>query len=97
MPHPSAMCMFIMGGTKCLQALRQIDLQVKIIVASGYAPHHCAQDLLALGADAFIAKPFELEALLAAVRTAIDQTTSRGGSDSPRQGAKARMSVHRHG
>lgn len=97
MPHPSAMCIFIMGGTKCLQALRQIDPQVKIIVASGYAPHHCAQDLLALGADAFIAKPFELGALLAAVRMAIDPTASRGGSDSPRQGAKARMSVHRHG
>ncbi len=62
-----------MGGYKCLQALRQIDPQVKIVVASGYSPHLCEQDLLALGAYAFIAKPFELETLLAVVRTAIDQ------------------------
>ena len=62
-----------MGGYKCLQALLQIDPQIKIIVASGYSRDHCEQDLLSLGACAFIAKPFQLEALMTAVRETIDR------------------------
>ena len=62
-----------MGGYKCLQALLQIDPQIKIIVASGYSRDHCEQDLLSLGACAFIAKPFQLEALVTAVRETIDR------------------------
>ncbi len=62
-----------MGGYKCLQALLQIDPQIKTIVASGYSQGHCEQDLLSLGACAFIAKPFQLEALVTAVRKIIDR------------------------
>ncbi len=62
-----------MGGYKCLQALLQIDPHVKIIMASGYSPDHCERDLLALGAHAFIAKPYQLGALLVTVRATIDQ------------------------
>jgi two-component system cell cycle sensor histidine kinase/response regulator CckA len=62
-----------MGGIKALKALKEIDLQVKVLIASGYAADEQVRDALASGASGYVAKPFVQADLLAAVRTVLHQ------------------------
>ncbi|MCB2228764.1 MAG: response regulator [Desulfarculaceae bacterium] len=52
-----------MGGKACLQRLRAMDGEVKVLVASGYAGSDVAEELDGLGAAGFISKPFRLTEL----------------------------------
>ena len=62
-----------MGGHKCLQELLKIDSEIKILVASGYySPEVEEKTLRETGARGFIAKPYQMKALLKMVRGILD-------------------------
>ena len=65
------------GGEKCLEKLREIDSQVKVIVASGYTAHRIAKDPQAQGAAAFLSKPYRLDELARKVRSILDDGERR--------------------
>ena len=62
-----------MGGLKCLERLRRLDPQVKVLVASGYSHQGMVNQVLAAGAAAFVAKPFRKKDLLGMVRQVLDE------------------------
>jgi len=61
-----------MGGVKCLQALKKIDPDVKVVVATGLAGKEQAQQVMDLGAAYFIPKPYRLKEMLKVLREALD-------------------------
>ncbi len=52
-----------MGGKEVLIRLKEIDPDVKILVASGYSENGQAKEIIAEGADGFIQKPSQLNEL----------------------------------
>ena len=63
-----------MGGYKCMQTLKAIDPNIKILIASGYAPKGEMKEALEEGACGYIVKPFQLSKFLKKVRCALDTT-----------------------
>ena len=68
-----------MGGKKCLEVLRGLNPQVKVIIASGYGSYDLARDPEACGAAAFLAKPYRLDVLLATTRQVLDSRQGPAG------------------
>ncbi len=62
-----------MGGRKCLEALREADPGVKVVVATGHTSTDQARQAMALGAVRFIPKPYRLRDILKVVREVLDQ------------------------
>ena len=62
-----------MGGLRCLQELRTINPELKVIIASGYSLNNDPGGMLASEASAFILKPFSRIALLGSVREVLDR------------------------
>ena len=62
-----------MGGHKCLNELRRINPQIKIIVASGYSAEGWEEATIRAGAAGFMAKPYDLKNLLNTVREVLDR------------------------
>jgi CheY-like chemotaxis protein len=62
-----------MGGKQCLEALRKLDPNVRVLVASGVLNSEIEADLKAIGARGLIAKPFETSQLLEEIRKIIDE------------------------
>ena len=63
-----------MGGLKCLEHLIELDPEVRVLVASGFAlerDQHLALTGLA-NVKAFLRKPYEISALLGTVRRALE-------------------------
>ena len=48
----------VMGGMTCLKQLREINPQVKVIIASGFSRSETSSDFINNGAAAFIDKPY---------------------------------------
>ncbi len=61
-----------MGGKECLEQLREIDPNVKILVTSGYCRDGMAKEVIASGAAGFIRKPYDSKRMLTAVREILD-------------------------
>ncbi len=61
-----------MGGRRCLEALRQLDPEVKVLVASGYSDDGLIKGILETGAAGFIPKPYRLTEMLKKVREVLD-------------------------
>ena len=61
-----------MGGKECLGRLVQINPDVKVVIASGYASGGTANLAEELGAKAFVKKPFDMRILLQTVRDVLD-------------------------
>lgn len=57
-----------MGGEQCLQKLKDLSPDIKVIVASGYAGHKIAKTPEQFGALSFLSKPYRLNKLLFEVR-----------------------------
>lgn len=53
-----------MGGKKCLLALRELNPQVKVIIASGYSANGATKETLSSGAKGFVNKPYDIRQLL---------------------------------
>ncbi len=63
-----------MGGAQCLERLLEINPEVKVLVASGFAVQSPTKDLLEHRAKGFVKKPFQMKDLLGAVRRILDGT-----------------------
>jgi DNA-binding response OmpR family regulator len=63
------------SGIDVLQAMRSDDAlrDVPVIVVSAWQTREDREAVVAAGADAFLAKPFELEELSSAVRTLLER------------------------
>jgi len=57
-----------MGGGMTFEALREMDPDVKVILASGYSINGEAKDILGRGCRGFIRKPFHIDELSAKIR-----------------------------
>lgn len=67
-----------MGGEPCLQQLKVIAPEIKVIVASGYAGHKIAKTPEQFGAAGFLSKPYRLDLLLLEVQKLLSRiATSR--------------------
>lgn len=62
-----------MGGEPCLQQLKAIAPEIKVIVASGYAGHKIAKTPETFGAVGFLSKPYSLNLLLLEVQRLLSQ------------------------
>jgi PAS domain S-box-containing protein len=65
-----------MGGTTCLDRLKQFDPSVRAVVSSGYADDPIMADYRAHGFLAVVRKPYTAEELV----RALDQAMGRGGT-----------------
>ena len=63
------------GGRKCLQELRKINPEVKVLMTSGYMSATQAEELAQAGAAGFIHKPYRPEDLLFNIRRILDKQT----------------------
>ena len=61
-----------MGGKHFLQELLAIDPGARMIVTSGYSADGPGATMIAAGARGYVAKPFRVQTLLAAIRSAVD-------------------------
>ncbi len=61
------------GGKQCLEALRKMDPNVKVLIATGYTKRGMTQELKDAGARDFILKPFDTPQLLEKIRKIIDE------------------------
>jgi signal transduction histidine kinase/CheY-like chemotaxis protein len=61
-----------MGGSKCLEELRKITPEAKVLIASGYSLDASSKGALEAGAAVFINKPYDTKQLLELVRKILD-------------------------
>ena len=61
-----------MGGPQCFKALREINPDLKVIIASGYSKKVLGQFIQENKADEFVRKPYRLPNLLQTVRSVLD-------------------------
>jgi CheY-like chemotaxis protein len=61
-----------MGAKELVPALREIDPDLKVLVATGYAPEDVRASLRHLNINGFLQKPIRRPELATAVRTALD-------------------------
>jgi CheY-like chemotaxis protein len=66
-----------MDGLALLRALKQLSTSTPVIVFTADATEATAQEALAAGASAFLAKPFSGSELLELVRASLDDTGGR--------------------
>jgi two-component system, cell cycle sensor histidine kinase and response regulator CckA len=62
-----------MGGKKCLDELLRIDINAKVLVASGYSSKGITLDDKPHGVMGFIGKPYDAKDILDAIRTVLDR------------------------
>ncbi|ADK86406.1 PAS/PAC sensor hybrid histidine kinase [Desulfarculus baarsii DSM 2075] len=63
-----------MGGRRCLQRMRELKPDVKVLVASGYPPEGVLGQALEQKPDGFLPKPYQLDELLGVIRDVLDGT-----------------------
>lgn len=57
----------IMGGRDCFWRLREIDPDIPVLVASGYAKHGDVDELLSAGATGYLSKPYDRDQMVTAI------------------------------
>ncbi|MBW2647050.1 MAG: response regulator [Deltaproteobacteria bacterium] len=62
-----------MGGHKCVRELFNIDPDIRIVIATGYAATGRVKELLDSGAKDYIGKPYQLKEMLKKVRGVLDK------------------------
>ncbi len=65
------MIMPVMGGRECLERLRAIDPEVRVLLITGYTTDGSAEELLRLGAVDLVEKPLDLRVFSEKVKRAI--------------------------
>ena len=61
------------GGKECLEELRRIDPQLKVLIASGLSDAASVRESIRIGAKGFMYKPFKSRELLRQVRKVLDE------------------------
>ena len=69
-----------MGGRRCLQQLQTRTPELPVIIASGYSAEATSDELLAMGARAFVGKPYQARTLLELVRKVLDGAAAANGA-----------------
>ena len=62
-----------MDGRRCLDALQDIDPNVRVLIATGHTTPDMVGELEQAGAKGFIRKPFDTPQLLEKIRKIIDE------------------------
>lgn len=57
----------VMGGRDCFWRLREIDPEIPVLVASGYAKHGDVDELLSAGATGYLSKPYDRDQMVTAI------------------------------
>jgi DNA-binding NtrC family response regulator len=63
-------------GIELLKRVQQTDLETPVILISGKGSEHDPEDLIELGAFAYVTKPFNLDEIEEVVERAVGQTQS---------------------
>ncbi len=63
-------------GIELLQRVQQTDLETPVILISGRGPEQDPEDLIELGAFAYVTKPFNLDEIEEVVERAVGRTES---------------------
>jgi two-component system response regulator HydG len=66
-----------MDGIELLHALRAAKHDVPVIVATGFGKIHSAVDAMRAGAEDYVTKPIDFDALLVAIRRAVERRSDR--------------------
>ena len=61
-----------MDGHETFRRLKQIDPTIKVLISSGYGIDEIASDMLVLGCDDFIQKPFDMYQVSKMIRNVLD-------------------------
>jgi CheY-like chemotaxis protein len=61
-----------MDGRETFERLKQVDPAVKVLISSGYSIDEIASDMLVLGCDDFIQKPFDMYQASKMIRNVLD-------------------------
>ena len=69
-----------MGGAELLEALRELDASIRVILSSGYGEAVLGGPLATTGAAGFLAKPYTLEQLRSALVVAVDPRVGGRGT-----------------
>ena len=65
-----------MSGRETYQRLQSLDPEVLVLLSSGYSMNGEASELMELGCDGFIQKPFNLKKLSLKIREVLDKENS---------------------
>lgn len=57
----------VMGGRDCFWRLRELDPEIPVLVASGYAKHGDVDELLTAGATGYLSKPYDRDQMTSAI------------------------------
>ena len=63
----------VMNGEDCLNALRQMDSKIPVVIATGFSLSHERREKVLAQCSAFISKPYHVNELLKELRTALDK------------------------
>ena len=66
-----------MGGKDVYESLKEIDSEVRVLLSSGYSVDGEAAEIMKLGCDGFIQKPFNLHRLSIKIREVLDGDPGR--------------------
>ena len=66
-----------MGGKDVYESLKEINSGVRVLLSSGYSVDGEAAEIMELGCDGFIQKPFNLERLSIKIREVLDGDPGR--------------------
>ena len=64
-----------MGGKKCLEKLVEFDINVKVVVISGYSEEGFIRESASAGAIDYAVKPIKGSKILKLIRGALDKST----------------------
>jgi signal transduction histidine kinase/CheY-like chemotaxis protein len=62
----------VMGGRDCFWRLREVDPDVAVLVASGYAKHGDVDALLSAGAVGYLSKPYDRDQMTTAIHRCLN-------------------------
>jgi two-component system, LuxR family, response regulator FixJ len=82
-----------MSGIDLLRRLRELKIDVPVIVITGHGDVPLAVEAMKIGAADFLEKPFDDDALLASVRSALKRQDGDAKRSSERADIEARLSA----
>jgi two-component system response regulator FixJ len=82
-----------MSGIDLLRRVKEKSPRIPVIVITGHGDVALAVEAMKLGADDFLEKPFDDEALLSAIRAALERDRDREGEESRIAELRARVSA----
>ena len=70
-----------MDGSETFRQLKQIDPTIKVLISSGYGIDEISSDMLAMGCNDFIQKPFDMYQASKMIRDVLDSNSNAASQD----------------